>query len=113
MLLHVLMFRNILIGSFTTPQFVDIEPDVAAKQLARSFAIAYKDDPKKVLAYEDLVLYHIAEFDDESGKLTPLPEKVLLLNCFDEIQRVKVFFSNKAKEIVDKEDDKDGAPVTA
>lgn len=109
MLLHVLMFRNILIGSFTQPQFVDIEPENAAKQLARSFAVAYKNDPQKVLSYEDLILYHVAEFDDESGKLTPLPEKVLLLNCFDEIQRVKLFFSNKAKEIVDKEENKDGA----
>lgn len=94
MILHVLCFKNALINSFTTPNFVDTEPEKAAVQLARSFALSFKSEPEKVSQYESLVLYHIADFDDQTGKLIPLASPVLLLNCIDVINDLKVRFNN-------------------
>lgn len=90
MKLHVLCFKNILISTFTTPQFVDVAPEDAATQLSRSLVLQFKKDPQKVLEYENLTLHHIAEFDDQTGIITPLPEPVLLLNCFDVVNQIKV-----------------------
>lgn len=102
MKLHVLCFKNIMIATFTTPQFVDIAPEDAATQLSRSLVLQFKKDPQKVLEYESLTLHHIAEFDDQTGIITPLPEPVLLLNCFDVVNQIKlqVASQNDKKESV-------------
>lgn len=102
MKLHMLMFRNVLIQTFTTPQFVDIEPENAAIQLQRSLVLSFGKEPEKVLSYDSLILYHVADFDDQTGVIAPLPEPVLLLNCIDIVNSLKVQASNKpSKEEVD------------
>lgn len=94
MILHVLAFKNMIINSFTSPNFVDVEPDKAAVQLARSFALSLKNEPEKVDSYASLILYHIADFDDQTGVITSFDSPVLLLNCIDVINDLKVRFNN-------------------
>jgi len=77
------MFRNRKIGAFTTPQFIDIQPEVAAVQLSRSLQINDKPDIDKT--YQDLVMFHMGSFDDETGELIPLDEPKQLLVCGDVI----------------------------
>ena len=55
MKLYWVMFRNRKIGAFTTPQFIDIEPEKAAVQLSRSLQINEKPDIDKT--YQDLVFH--------------------------------------------------------
>lgn len=81
MKLYWVMFRNRKIGAFTTPQFIDIEPEKAAVQLSRSLQINEKPDIDKT--YQDLVMFYLGSFDDESGELVCLDEPRQLLVCGD------------------------------
>lgn len=101
MKLHILCFFNVMISTFTTPQFVDIEPEKAAIQLARSLVLSYEKEPEKVLSYEHLSLFYIGDFDDQTGAITPLDKPTLLLNCFDEVNKIKVHYAEKAKKVED------------
>lgn len=75
--LNILIFKNIKIDAFTTPQFIDIEPEKAAVQLGRSIRL----EPKKAEPYKNLELYHLGTFDDETGIITQLLEPVKILDC--------------------------------
>ena len=65
MILHIVAFKNKQINAFTQPQYIDIEPEKAAIQLARS--IKLEKDVEKVLKYKDLDMYKLGTFDDETG----------------------------------------------
>ena len=106
MIIHILCYKNILTKSFTSPLFVDIDPETAGVQLSRTLVMTYKKDPKKVLEYEDLVLYHLADFDDQTGLITPI-SPVILLNCFDVVQEIKYKF-NQVQPDEKKETETDG-----
>lgn len=84
MILHVLMFKDLRIGAFCTPQFVDMDPEIAATQLERSLIINI-EDTQKIKPYNDLDMYWIADFDDQSGRITQM-DPVFLLSCRDVIQ---------------------------
>ena len=79
MKLYWVMFRNRKIGAFTTPQFIDQEPEVAALQLSRALQMDEKGEHDKT--YQDLVMFHLGSFDDEAGQLIPLEEPKALLDC--------------------------------
>ena len=70
MRLNWIQFRNRKIGAFTTPQFIDQEPEIAAMQLSRALQMDEKGEHDKV--YKDLVMFHCGTFDDETGALVPL-----------------------------------------
>lgn len=84
MILHVIMFKDLRIGAFCTPQFIDVDPEIAATQMERSLIINI-EDAQKIKPYNDLDMYWIADFDDATGKLTQ-NEPVFLLSCRDVIQ---------------------------
>lgn len=98
MKLHVLVFYNVLISTFTTPQFTDIEPENAAIQLSRSLVLSNEKEPDKVRSYDSLILYHIADFDDQTGTITPLSHPVQLLSCIDVVNHLKLEAVKKAAE---------------
>lgn len=79
MLLNIIAFKNTAIKAFTNPQYLDLDADKAAVQLARSLTIGNKEVKTK---YRELDMYFLGTFDDESGILTPIvPE--LILHCAD------------------------------
>ena len=77
MILNVLVFKNEKIGAFTAPHFIDIEPQKAAVQLARSMKL----DLEKATPYQNLTMWSLGTFDDEKGVFTLEDEPVLLLDC--------------------------------
>lgn len=77
MILNIVCFKNMKVDAFTQPQFIDIEPDKAATQLARSMKL----DPEKATPYQNLTMWFLGTFDDESGTFTLEDEAVLLLDC--------------------------------
>ena len=78
MKLNILIFKNKAIECFTTPQFDDHDPKMAAEQLRRSLII--EKDVTKVDPYKNLELYHLGEFDDLTGEIKQ-KEPELLLDC--------------------------------
>ena len=79
MILNILIFKNIKLDCFTTPQFDDHEPEVAAIQLARSIKINPNDE--KARPFKNLKLYVLGKFDDSTGKIDLLSKPKLLLDC--------------------------------
>lgn len=77
MILNVICFKNMKVDAFTNPQFLDIEPKKAAVQLIRSMKV----NPEKAHPYQNLVMYFIGTFDDESGKFDLLDEPEMLVDC--------------------------------
>lgn len=75
MILNIIVFKNKRVEAFTNPQFLDIEPEKAAVQLARSLKL---NQGKK--EYLDLDMYFLGTFDDETGVITQVPPH-LLLEC--------------------------------
>lgn len=78
MILNILIFKNLEIDAFTTPQFDDHEPEVAAVQLARALKI--EKDWKKVAPYRALQLYVVGKFDDSTGIIT-VEKPRMLVDC--------------------------------
>lgn len=83
MKLNILIFKNKAIECFTTPQFDDHDPKMAAEQLRRSLIV--EKDVKKVNPYKNLELYHIGEFDDLTGVISQ-KDPELLLDCAAVVQ---------------------------
>lgn len=91
--LNVICFKNVKINAFTTPNFTDIDPEIAAIQLERSLII--NSDKAEVLApYKNLDMYHIGYFDDISGKFEGI-EPVFILSPREIILEIE---SKKLKE---------------
>lgn len=68
MILNIIVFKNVKIGAFTTPNFIDLEPEKAAVQLQRAITLnAYK--PEYVNQYKNLEMFFLGTFDDETGKV--------------------------------------------
>lgn len=78
MKLAILMFRNKALGCYTAPIFDDHDPEVVAKQFARSIL----SDKSLAAKYKNLDLYYFGDFDDESGNIK-ITDKVKLLDCDD------------------------------
>lgn len=70
MRLNILMFKNVKINAYTTPNFVDIDPEKAAEQLKRSIIIN-ADNEKLLEPYVNLDMYYVAQFDDIEGIFIP------------------------------------------
>ena len=81
MILHILMFKNHQLDCFTTPNFVDVEPNVAATQLKRSIITGIAENDKKAYQYRNLELFHVGDFDDVTGKITQFDSPIALLDC--------------------------------
>lgn len=82
MKLEILIFKNVELGCFTTPQFDDHDAEVVAVQLARSIKANLKGNTaEKVAHLKGLELYHLGDFNDETGKCNLLSQPKLLLNC--------------------------------
>lgn len=89
MKLNIIMFMNVVIGAFTTPNFTDVEPDKAAKGLERAIIANFKNDKARLVkSYENLEMYFIGTFDDETGKIEQLQSPVHLLSCKDLIAKL-------------------------
>ena len=93
MRLNWIQFRNRKIGAFTTPQFIDQEPEIAAMQLSRALQMDDKGEHDKI--YEPLVMYFCGTYDDETGSLVPLDEPKELLICSKVINQRKELFNGK------------------
>lgn len=76
MILTVIIFKNKKAECFTTPQFVDVEPENAAVQLARSLMVNEDEDVDKRYRYLDM--YTIGSFNDETGDFTACKARKLL-----------------------------------
>lgn len=76
MTLDIVIYKNEKIGAFTTPQFIDIEPEKAAVQLVRSLKV----QPEKAGQFADLTFWKFGKFDDETGKIDLLPVPELLVD---------------------------------
>ena len=74
MILDVVIFKNEKIGAFTQPQFIDVEPHNAAVQLVRSMKL----NPEKATHYQNLTMWYMGKFDDETGLFTLEDEYTLL-----------------------------------
>ena len=79
MKLHLMSYKNILTECFTQPKVIDTEPEKAGVAIARDLTMLYYN-PKtrnQVLDYENLILYHIGEFDDQTGLIIPVAPSLL------------------------------------
>lgn len=81
MLLNVIMFKNKKVNAFTTPQFIDIEPEKAAIQLSRSLQL--NDKPEIDATYKNLAMFFMGTFDDSTGKFDLERRPKFLLDCED------------------------------
>lgn len=96
MILNILIFKNKKIDTFTQPQFTDVEPEKAAIQLSRSLLI--NEDEAIDKRYQDLDMYYLGTFDDDSGEIVlddASPRK--LLDCTVVLKSKK---SKKKVEVV-------------
>lgn len=83
--LFIIIFKDKELGCFTQPQFTDVEPDKAAKQLHRSLlSSAREGKTENYLKYKTLDMYTLGTFDDETGKVD-MKTPVLLLKCEESI----------------------------
>ena len=96
MILHIVAFKNKQINAFTQPQYIDIEPEKAAIQLARS--IKLEKNVENVLKYKDLDMYKLGTFDDETG--------IIVSDC-DLLCKVSELVTIKMQEMDIKEEVKD------
>lgn len=78
MITNVIIFKNTIIGAFTRPEFLDIDADKAAVQLARSLKLT--EDDKVIKTYENLQMFYIGTFDDEKGEFNAISPQ-LMLDC--------------------------------
>lgn len=79
MITNILCFKNKLLnGVFTSPHFVDVEPEKAAIQLKR--AIMQNPIDQKALIYKGLILCFIGTFDDDYGTIKQ-EGPIELLDC--------------------------------
>lgn len=82
MKLNILIFKNTVLGCYTTPQFDDHDVEIVAVQLARSIKANLTESKEdKVVHLKGLELYHLGTFDDETGLCDILEYPKLLLNC--------------------------------
>ena len=99
MKLNVIIFKNLKIGVYTTPQFIDNEPDKAAIQLERSLTLNYEKEYDKIKQYEHLQMYDLGTFDDVTGEVD-FHKPVLLLDCREHMLNLKqVYLAKKEKEV--------------
>lgn len=77
MILNIIMFKNLKIGAFTNPNFTDLEPEKAAKGLERALIANFDEDIKLVKSYENLDMYFVGTFDDETGIISNCEPKFL------------------------------------
>jgi len=87
MIVHVLMAYNAYLECSAQPKFDDHDPEVFAKQFER-FLLSGEED--RVFSYENVVWYHVADYDDESMKMIPVKEPVRLLDCNKVLDRRKI-----------------------
>ena len=78
MILNILVFKNLKINCFTTPQYDDHDPKDAAEQLRRS--LICEKDVTKVNPYKNLELYCMGTFNDLTGEMK-VTKPELLLDC--------------------------------
>ena len=96
MRIHIIMFKNVKINAYTTPNFIDIEPEVAAEQLKRSIIIN-ADDDKLLAPYENLDMYWVGDFDDIEGIFYTNSEAQFLLSPRELILQLRAEKLAKAK----------------
>lgn len=104
MKLNVYVFRNATLECSGNPIFDDHEPDVFVKQLERQLMTAPEE---KLVQYTNVSFYHIAVYDDESMRMEPLKDPVLLLDCnlAVEKRKIKLAFVKEAQKILSKKDE--------
>ena len=78
MILNIILFKNTKINAFTNPNFTDTEPEKAAKGLERALIANFDEDYKLVKNYENLDMYFVGTFDDETGIIKTCEPKFLL-----------------------------------
>lgn len=76
MILNIIAFKNEKIEAFTNPHYIDVEPEKAAVQLARSMKV----EPDKATPYQNLTMWFLGTFDDETGSFD-VGEPEMLLDC--------------------------------
>lgn len=88
MKLNVIIFKNLKVNAFTTPQFITEEPEIAGEQLARSLALNYEKDYDKLKSYEELQMFDLGTFDDVSGEVN-FHKPTLILDCREHMLSLK------------------------
>ena len=79
MILNIILFKNVKIDCFTTPQFTDIDAEKAALQLARSLKL--NEGKEEINKFKHLEMYYFGTFEDSTGKIELLSEPKRLLDC--------------------------------
>ena len=78
MKLNIYIQRNKILQCTGQPIFVDREPDVFSKQTERSLLT---ESAEKVVQFENVDIYHIGVYDDESMELKAINPAVKILDC--------------------------------
>lgn len=87
MKLTVLVAMNLFLGCSGQPKFDDHEADVFGKQFERFLMTA---EDSKVFSYENVVWYHLGNYDDETMKFEALKEPVVVCRCSDILSKRKI-----------------------
>lgn len=98
--LYIIMFKNLAINAFTNPNFTDVEPKKAAEGLKRALIANYDSDQKLVKSYENLEMFSVGTFNDETGVITQ-EAPVMLLSCKELIAQItasKIALARKESE---------------
>lgn len=84
---NVYVFRNRLTGSFTLPECRYEQPEDYDKGLSRFIIV----NPEKAFQqhYDELELYHLGKYDDESAKIILFDEPVMVNNYGPLCEQVK------------------------
>lgn len=93
------MFKNLKIHAFTQPSFIDEEPEVAAQGLERAIIMNFDGKSELVQPYQNLEMYYIGTFNDETGVFTSLEEPVLLFSPRELIVQLAAERVEKSKKV--------------
>lgn len=94
MILNIICFKNEKIKAFTQPQFIDVDPEKAALQLCRSIQL----NADKASPYQNLTMWYLGSFDDETGIISQIDEMKFLCDCRKVCKEVKDEFLHDDRE---------------
>lgn len=99
MKLNMIFFKNLKIKAFTNPNFTDTDPVKAAKGLERAIIANFESNYEVCKPYENVEMYYVGTFDDESGKFDLLNEPEYLFSPRELIVDLKAAQVEKAAQI--------------
>ena len=88
MIVHAYAYKDIQVGAFQPPFFRTEEEEVVKISIARTVAIMPKEDVVKGRV-NDLDLYYIGDYDDETGRFVSAVRFILHLDQYIKKEDIK------------------------